>query len=413
MIAIVGAGIAGLSAAATLRELGYAGPVRVFAAEAAVPYERPALSKRFLDKDALDDPPPLWSPHVLAESGVALDVGIAVDAVDAAARVLVTAAGERVAYDQLLLATGAAPRRLSLPGAELRGIHHLRELDDARLLRAALRAGGRVVLVGGGVIGLEVAASAAALGLPVTVLETAPQLMGRVVPAGFATLLAELHEERGVRIRTGVRPVAFEGHSGRVRHVVLEDGETIPADVVVVGVGAVARTELAERAGLVVEDGIVVDAQLRSSHARIFAAGDVAQVRHAGIGRHIRIEQWQPAQEQGRHAAASMLGRGTPYRAIPWMWSDQHELHLQAAGFGFAGLDLVRRGNVDAPTGIAFLGIRDGRLEAACGLGTGTAIARTIRAAQLLIGRDVPLDVDLADPRVDLRRLARGLATQR
>jgi 3-phenylpropionate/trans-cinnamate dioxygenase ferredoxin reductase component len=410
MIAIVGAGIAGLSAGEALRELGYEGSVRVIGAEAAIPYERPALSKRFLDKYDLANPPALRLPEALAEMGIALEMGFAVSAIDASRRMLCTTSGAEVRYDQLLLATGAAPRRLSLPGAELGGIHQLRELSDARALRSDLRSGDRIVLIGGGVIGLEVAASAAALGLGVTVLETAPQLMGRIVPASFAELLQELHQARGVEIRTNVHPTGFEGSSGRVRQVMLEDDERIPADVVVVGVGASPRTELAQRAGLIVDDGIVVDKLLRSSDERIFAAGDVARIWHAGVGRHIRIEQWQPAQAQGRHAAANMLGRDEPYQEVPWMWSDQHELHLQATGFGFAGLDVVRRGSLDARSGVAFLGVRGGRLEAACGLSIGTGVARTIRAAQLLIGRGVRLDADLADPDVDLHHLARAYA---
>jgi 3-phenylpropionate/trans-cinnamate dioxygenase ferredoxin reductase subunit len=244
--------------------------------------------------------------------------------------------------------------------------------------------------------------------MSVTVLEAAPGLMGRMVPASFAALLRELHEARGVGIRTDVHPVGFEGASGRVRQVVLEDGEHIPADVVVVGVGAVPRTELAQSAGLAVEDGIVVDERLRTSDERVFAAGDVARIWHTGVGRHVRVEQWGPAQQQGRHAAASMLGRGEPYREIPWMWSDQHDLHLQATGFGFAGLEVIRRGSLDARAGVVFLGVRDGRLQAACGLSIGTGVARTIRAAQRLIGHGVRLEVDLAD--ADLHRLARAYA---
>jgi 3-phenylpropionate/trans-cinnamate dioxygenase ferredoxin reductase subunit len=410
MIVIVGAGVAGLSAAEALREQGYEGKVMVLGAEAAIPYERPALSKRFLDKHDLASPPALRPPPALAEMNIALHLGVAVSAIETCRQTLLTTEGRQVEYDQLLLATGAAPRRLRLPGAELGGIHHLRELEDARALRSDLRPGRRVVLLGGGVIGLEVAASAAALGLSVTVLEAAPGLMGRMVPASFAGLLRELHEARGVRIRTDVHPVGFEGSSGRVRQVVLDDGEHIPADVAVVGVGAIPRTELAQSAGLAVEDGIVVDERLRTSDERIFAAGDVARVWHAGMGRHIRIEQWAPAQQQGRHAAASMLGQDEPYREIPWMWSDQHELHLQATGFGFAGLEVVRRGSLDAGAGVAFLGLRSGCLEAACGLSIGTGVARTIRAAQLLIGRGVRFDADLADPDVDLRRLARAHA---
>jgi 3-phenylpropionate/trans-cinnamate dioxygenase ferredoxin reductase component len=409
MIAIVGAGVAGLSAAETLRELGYGGALRVLSGEPVIPYERPTLSKSFLVDRELAEPPALRPARALAELGISLQLDAEVVAVDAGRQTLVTVRREEIGYDLLLLATGAEPRRLELPGAGLTGVHHLRELEDARVLRSALRLGGRVVVVGGGVIGLEVAASAAALGLSATVVEAAPQLMGRIVPAGFARLLEDLHRARGVAIRTAARPIGFEGAAGRVRGVLLEDGELLPAETVVVGVGAIARTELAARAGLSVEDGIVVDGRFRSSDGRIFAAGDAARVLHAGEDRHVRIEQWRSAEEQGRQAAASMVGAGEPYRDIPWMWSDQHDLHLQATGFGFEGAAVVRRGDLDERAGVAFLGARDGRLVAACGASRGTGVARTVRAAQLLIERGAPVDVDqLADPGFDLRRLARG-----
>ncbi len=405
-IVILGAGVAGLSAAEALRELGYGAAVRVLAAEAALPYERPALSKRFLDASDPVDPPPLLPPDRLADLALELDVGVAAVAVDRSARTVATTTGERVHWERLLLATGAAPRRLQLPGAELGGVHALRELADARRLRSALRPGARVVLVGGGVVGLEVAAAAAARGLEVTVLEAAPQVMGRVVPAACAALLVELHEARGVRVRIGTRPVAFTGAGGRVESVLLEGGERVPADVVVTGVGAVPRTQLAERAGLDVRDGIVVDERLRTSDERIFAAGDVAAAWDATTGRHVRREQWDSALRQGRRAAAAMLGEDSPERDVPWMWSDQHDLHVQAVGRGFAGLDVVVRGRLDARGGVAFLGLRDGRLEAACGVSVGTGVARTIRAARSLIGRD-GVAAALADPDLDLHRLAR------
>jgi 3-phenylpropionate/trans-cinnamate dioxygenase ferredoxin reductase subunit len=404
---IVGAGVAGLSAAEALRELGCDGAVRVLGAEAASPYERPALSKRFLDAGEPACPPPLLPPGRLAELGIELAVGVAALAVDRSGRTVVTTTGERVRWDRLLLATGAEPRRLRLPGAELDGVHVLRELADARALRGALRPGARVVVLGGGVVGLEVAAAAAARGLDVTVLEAAPQVMGRVVPDACAALLAALHRARGVRIATGVRAVAFAGSAGCVASVLLAGGERLPADVVVVGVGAVPRTALAERAGLEVRDGIVVDERLRTSDERIFAAGDAAAAWDATVGRHVRREQWDSAVRQGRRAAAAMLGEDLPEPAVPWMWSDQHDLHVQATGHGFDGVEVLVRGRLDARGGVAFLGLRDGRLEAACGVSIGTGVARTIRAARSLVGRDGMAD-RLADLGVDLHRLARS-----
>jgi 3-phenylpropionate/trans-cinnamate dioxygenase ferredoxin reductase subunit len=409
MIAIVGGGAAGMSAAEALRELGYDGELRLLAAEPAPPYERPALSKRFLVDRQLDEPPALRPPSALAELGIAPDVGVEAVAIESAERLLLTARGEQLRYDRLLLATGAEPRRLELPGASLRGVHYLRELADARTLRADLWASGEVAIVGGGVIGLEVAASAARLGAAVTVLEVAPQVMGRIVPEGFAQLLADLHRARGVAIRTAVRPIGFEGSDGRVRGVRLADDALVPAQTVVVGVGAIPRTGLAARAGLTVDDGIVVDERFASGDERIFAAGDAARVLHAREDRHVRLEQWQAAEDQGRHAAASMLGLGEPYCDVPWMWSDQGDLHVQATGFGFDGAEIVRRGALDERAGVALLGVRDGELVAACGVSVGAGVGRTIRAAQRLIEHRVPVDAErLADPAVELRRLARA-----
>lgn len=406
-VAIVGAGVAGLTAAETLRELGYDGALTVYGSEAAAPYDRPTLSKSFLLADDPAEPPPLRPEGAFEALDVAFECGVEVTALDAGRRTLTTAAGDQVAYGRLLLATGAQPRRLELPGADLVGIHYLRELAGARDLRSALRSGGRVAIVGGGVIGLEVAASAVALGAAVTVIEAGPNVMGRVVPAAFATLLEDLHRERGVTIATGVRPLAFEGESGHVTDVGLEDGGRVAADVVIVGVGVVPSTGLAVGAGLTVEDGIVVDEQFRTSDPHVFAAGDVARVLHVGEQRHVRNEQWRSAEEQGRHVAASMLGQGGAYGDVPWMWSDQHALHIQATGFGFAGTEVVRRGDVGDRGGVLYLGTRDSRLVAACGVSVGTGVARGIRAAQGLIEQGAEVDLDqLADAAIDVRRLA-------
>jgi 3-phenylpropionate/trans-cinnamate dioxygenase ferredoxin reductase component len=407
-IVIVGCGAAGVSAALALRELGHTGALHIFGSEPAPPYERPALSKRFLVEPDGSHPPALGAPQ-LADAGVSLELGCEVVAVDAEQQTVTTGDGRRFGYDRLLLATGAAPRRLGLAGAGLDGVHYLRELADARRLRSALMSGRRVAIIGGGVIGLEVAASAIRLGLEVTVVEAAPCVMGRVAPPALATLLEELHRSRGVAIRTGVRPVALEGSAGCVRGVALEDGDMVRADTVLVGVGVEPRTGLASRAGVAVDDGIVVDGRFRTTDDRVFAAGDAASVFHEGEGRHLRIEQWRPAEEQGRHAAASMLGRGEPYRDVPWMWSDQHDLHVQATGFGFAGAEVVRRGDPGERGGVAFFGVRDARLVAACGVSLGTGVARTIRAAQTLIEHRVAVDAEeLADPGFDLRRAARA-----
>ncbi|HWE13466.1 MAG TPA: FAD-dependent oxidoreductase [Solirubrobacteraceae bacterium] len=409
MIAIVGSGAAGVSAAEALRELGFEGELCLLGSEPATPYERPALSKQFLTDQQLE-PPPLLPCNALAERGVRLELGAEVVSIDAGKHELATSRGARLGYDRLLLATGAESRRLNVPGSHLAGVHYLRELADARELRAALRPASRIVIVGGGVIGLEVAASARRLGCSVTVIEVAPQLMGRIVPSELAELIADLHRARGVSVRTGTGPVAFEG-TGWVEGVVLEDGEVLAADAVVVGIGVLPRTELAASAGLAIDNGVLVDERFRSSDPDIYAAGDVARVFHAGEQRHIRVEQWRPAQDQGRRAAASMMGAPDPYRDVPWMWSDQHDFEIQMTGFGFDGAEIVRRGDIKQRGGLAYLAVRDGRLIGACGVSFGSSIARTIRAAQLIIEQDIPIDTaQLRDPELDLRSLARKLA---
>jgi 3-phenylpropionate/trans-cinnamate dioxygenase ferredoxin reductase component len=412
-VAIVGAGAAGASAALALAEAGVGAEVSLFGGEPFVPYERPALSKEFLTAEVCPSEPPLSEASVLAQHGVRLEIDSRVVAVDPAARALTLAGGRHVEYERLLLATGAEPRRLELPGSELAGIFYLRDFADARRLRPAVRRARRVAIVGGGVIGLEVAASACAIGCEVTVIEAAPHVMARIVPPGLADEIADLHRARGVEVRTGVRPIAFASGDGRVRGVELADGGVVAADTVVVGIGAIPRTELAESAGLAVDDGVVVDEYFRSSDEHIFAAGDLARVFHAGEQRHVRVEQWQTAQEQGRHAAMSMLGRAEPYRDVPWMWSDQHDAHIQTAGFDFGEAEIVHRGTLSERTGTSFLAVRNGLLRSAGGVSLGTGIARTVRPAQMLIARDARLDAEqLADPDLDLRRLAKELARQ-
>lgn len=408
MIAIVGAGAAGLSAAVALREFGVHDEIRLFGSEPVVPYERPVLSKSALTDPLNYEPPPL-APRGLTECGVTLEVDSEVISIDRLARTLSLAHGERVGYDRLLLATGAEPRQLQLPGSQLEGIFYLRELLEVRRLRPELRPGRRIVIVGGGVIGLEVAASARQLGCEVTVIEVAPHLMGRIVPSALADAIADLHRAHGVSVRTATRLVALEGEAGRVRGVVLEDGEVMAVDLVVVGIGVVPRTRLAVDAGLTVDDGVLVDEHFRTSDDRIFAAGDVARVFHVGVQRHLRIEQWQPAQNQGRYAALSMVGAPVPYREVPWMWSDQYDAHIQMTGFGFACSDeLVRRGDLADRQGLSFLALRQGRLVAAGGISLGMGIARTVRGAQQLIECGAPVGPDqLRDPGVDLRKLSR------
>jgi 3-phenylpropionate/trans-cinnamate dioxygenase ferredoxin reductase component len=408
MIAIVGGGTAGWSAAEALLQLGYDGELCLFGAESVAPYERPVLSKAFLTDDSLDLPPALALGASRARD-ISFELGARVVSLEPRSRVLETSTGRRVTYDRLLLATGAVPRRLEIPGAELRGVHYLRELGDARLLRDALSSSEHVAVIGGGVLGLEVASAASARGADVTVIEAASYVMARIAPPAFARVVEDLHRARGITLRAGLMPVALEPSGDHVSGVTLEDGTFVPADTVVISVGVVPRTELASAAGIAVRNGIVVDEYFRTGDPGVFAAGDVASAYHVGERRHVRMEQWRPAQEQGRRAAAALLDAGEPYGDMPWMWSDQHDFHIQMVGFGFEGTEVIRRGDLSQRQGVCYLGIRGGRLVAACGISLGTGIARTIRTAEQLmqLGPAVSADM-LRDPAHDLRALTRS-----
>jgi 3-phenylpropionate/trans-cinnamate dioxygenase ferredoxin reductase subunit len=409
---VIGGGMAGVTAARAAREGGFGGEVIVFAGEATEPYERPALSKGFLTDREHDNPPSLVSGRELRDAAISLDLEPVVS-IDPDEQTVTTRRGKRVGYSKLLLATGARCRHLALPGADLAGVHYLRELRHARRLRTALRPGRRIVVVGGGVIGLEVAASAVRRGCEVTVVEAGEHLMGRVVPAELAGVIADLHRARGVRVLTGVRPEAFDGNGDGVHSVVLSDARSIPADEVLVGIGVLPRTDLAERAGLAVDDGILVDDHFRTSHDHVFAAGDVARVFHAGERRHVRTESWRAAEAQGRAVAASILSRGDSYRDIPWMWSDQHDAHLQAVGFGAADAELVRRGSLDDRAGVSYFAVRGQELVAAYGMSLGAGVGKTIRLAQLLMEGGHQVDPDrLRDSTQDLKTLLRPVTRQ-
>ena len=348
-VAIVGAGHAGGRTAEALRREGWTGPVVLIGEETSPPYERPPLSKALLRGEASAESTALRRREDYAELRIDLRLGRRVTQLDRSTRRLSLSDGEEVPYDQLILATGGRARRLPIPGADLAGILTLRDLDDAVAIAAELGPERSIVVVGGGFIGLEVAASARQLGSRVTVLEAAPRLVTRGVPAQIASRLEGLHREHGVDVRTGVAIVAFEG-DGRVDRV-----------TVVIGGGIAPNLELAEAAGLPVDNGIVVDDRLRTSDPLIFAVGDVASFPHPLFGRRIRLESWKNAEEQPCIAAVNIRGGNEPITAAPWFWSDQYDHTLQIAGVPDLGPRLAERAVAD-DTVIFFHLAENGRL---------------------------------------------------
>ncbi|MFB7170516.1 NAD(P)/FAD-dependent oxidoreductase [Streptomyces sp. NPDC056254] len=353
---IVGAGLAGAKAAQTLREEGFEGPVVLLGAESEHPYERPPLSKGYLlGKEARESAyvhPPQW----YAEHDVDLRLGATVTAVNPTGHEVTLADGGRVGYGKLLLTTGSSPRRLAVPGADLDGVLYLRRLADSDRIKASLESASRIVVIGAGWIGLETAAAARAAGVEVTVLETAELPLPRVLGREASEVFADLHADHGVDLRFGVQVAEISGAGGRAAGVLLADGSRITADTVVVGVGITPDTRLADDAGLDVDNGIRVDAHLRTSHPDVYAAGDVANAFHPLLGKHIRVEHWANALNQPQVAAKAMLGQDVEYDRVPYFFTDQYDLGMEYTGYVEPGGydQVVFRGRRDTREFIAF-----------------------------------------------------------
>jgi 3-phenylpropionate/trans-cinnamate dioxygenase ferredoxin reductase subunit len=399
---IIGAGLAGVRAAAALRGQGFDGRVVLVGGEPHLPYDRPPLSKGVLQGTRAESDIRLHPEDFYVSSAIDLRLGTHATRLLARERRVVLSTGETLRADKLLLCTGGVPRQLDVPGSGLEGVHRLRSLDDALAIRERLRPGARVVVVGAGWIGAEVAASARELDCEVTLVEIAPIPLSRVLGDAIGRVYAQLHRDRGVDLRTGVGVARIEGTT-RVRSVVTTDGRAVPADVVVVGVGMQPDTRLAEEAGIAVADGILVDAFGETSIPGVFAAGDASRRLDVALGRHVRAEHWQSAQRHAVATATSMLGRREPFGEVPWFWSDQYGINLQLAGDASAADDVVSRGDVEDLSFAAFY-LRGGRVTAAVGINR----PRDVRAAIGLIERAVPVDrAALADANVDLRRLSK------
>lgn len=386
-IVIVGAGQAGGWAAHTLRSEGFAGRITLLGEEPHRPYERPPLSKAVLLGEAEPQSTQLSKPE--AFDALALDwwPDTRVSRIDRAARRVELAQGGAVAYDKLILCTGGRARMLSTPGAHLPNVHTLRTLDDAKALGAALQPGRRIVVVGGGWIGLEVAASARKRGAQATVIEAQSRLCERTVSEDVSTYLLGLHWAHGTEVLLQAQVRAFHQQGDGRLAVELVDGRSVPADAIVLGVGLVANDELAREAGLECDNGVLVDAGCRTSDADIFAAGDVAVTPNPWAGRSMRLESWQNAQEQGMAAARAALGQRVDYRILPWFWSDQYGSNLQIYGMPSRTDSIVRRG--DPTSGSFLLFYLDGNVVRAA---VGVNAARDLRFARRLIAQRKPVD---------------------
>jgi 3-phenylpropionate/trans-cinnamate dioxygenase ferredoxin reductase subunit len=404
-IVIVGAGHAGGRAAEAMRQTGYTGRIILVGEEAHPPYERPPLSKDVLATDYPVERTYLNPADFYEAHNIELKLRTRAEAIDAKDH-KVMLSGEHagtVSYDRLLLVTGGRVRRLPTPGADLAGIHYIRSIDDSLGIKPLLKPDVRVVVIGGGFIGLEAAASARKLGCDVTVLEMMPTLLTRVCDGQVGDWFVDFHRAHGVRVLTGVTVDHLEGQS-KVERIVLGDGNVLPADLVIVGIGIIPNTEIAGAAGLTVGNGIVVDEFGQTTDTDIFAAGDVANLPNPILGTRMRLESWANAQNGGIAVARNMVidGPMAPYSEVPWFWSDQYDLNLQIAGAPTKWEKLVTRGDPASGKFIHFY-MDEGRVVAANTFNFG----RDMRFAKRLIetGKQVS-ESDLADEKANLKTIA-------
>jgi 3-phenylpropionate/trans-cinnamate dioxygenase ferredoxin reductase subunit len=379
---IIGAGECGARAAFALREKGYDGDITLVGTEPLAPYERPPLSKAGADGSL--DPKFIATPEKYAESGIRLLTGVTAHDLDPETKGVTLSDKSTLTYDRLLLATGASARPLPGAPADSDHIRSLRTHGDAMALRKAMRPGKHIAIIGGGFIGLELAATARLLGADVTVVEGLERVLKRGVPDEIAKVITERHRAEGVDLRCGVA-ISSLGEDGGGAVIRLSAGDTIEADLVLVGIGAIPSIDLAARAGLMIDNGIAVDEYLRTSAPDIYAAGDCCSFPLAVYGgRRVRLESWRNAQDQGALAAANMLGLGEMVSAVPWFWSDQYDMTLQIAGLSDGAVTHLRR-DLGEGAFILFHLDDEGRLLAASGIGPGNAVARDIRLAEMLI----------------------------
>ncbi|PKQ08997.1 MAG: pyridine nucleotide-disulfide oxidoreductase [Alphaproteobacteria bacterium HGW-Alphaproteobacteria-12] len=401
-IIIIGGGQAAAQAAQSLRADGFAGALHIFSDEPYAPYQRPPLSKKFLAGEIGYDRVELKAEDFYASAGITTHWGLRVTEIDRKAKRILTADGQSYGYGKLLIATGSRVREINVPGFDLDGVHYLRNIDDVTAIQSHFRSGAKLVVVGGGYIGLEVAAVAVKRGIDVTVIETAERVMARVVDPIVSQFYERVHREEGVKIETGVTVAGFEGN-GKVDAVVSAEGKRFACDFVVVGIGIIPNTELAVEAGLDVENGIVVDELCRTSDPDICAAGDCTSHPNGIYGQRLRLESVHNAIEQGKTSAATLTGKEKPYNQVPWFWSDQYDLKLQIAGLSAGYTQAVVRGDPETGRSFAVFYLKDGALIAVDAINRG----QEFMMSKMLAAKKTQLDpARIRDESIAVKALA-------
>ncbi|MBV8593575.1 MAG: FAD-dependent oxidoreductase [Caulobacteraceae bacterium] len=401
-VVILGAGHAGGSAAAMLRQFGHQGPITLVGEEPLAPYQRPPLSKAWLKGEADADSLMLKPESFYPDHDIALRLGVVATAIDRAAKQVQLADGDSLAYDILIVATGARARPLPIAGAEFAGVLSLRSAADAEALKAALRPGRRLAVIGGGYIGLEAAASARALGAEAVVIEREPRILARVACVTLSRFFQSYHQGRGVAFRTGVEVEAFEGAADAVTGVRLKGGEVITCDAILVGIGAAPNDEIAQAASLACAGGIVVDERALTSDPAIYAIGDVTHRPLPRYGRMFRLESVANALEQARQAASAIVGRPAPPHEVTWNWSDQYDLKYQFAGLPFDVDDVLVRGDPSSAR-FAVFHLAGGVIQAVEAV---NAPAEFMGGRQLIASRRPVVRERLANPAISMKEVA-------
>jgi 3-phenylpropionate/trans-cinnamate dioxygenase ferredoxin reductase subunit len=397
---IIGANLAGATAAIILREEGFAGNIILIGAEPQPPYERPPLSKNYLKGEQSLEQIMYRPASHYTDRNIEMRLGVRAKRVDPAAKMVELENGEHIPYDKVLIATGVRNRKLPIPGADLPGVYGLRDIADADVIRKECVAGRKAVLIGMGFIGSEVAATLRQLGLEVAVVEPLKVPLAHALGEQVGRVFESFHREQGVQMYFEELATRFEGE-GRVQRVITKSGRELPCDFAVVGVGVEPVTDVVAEAGVKIDNGIIVDEYCRTNVEDIYAAGDVARHYHPLVGKHIRVEHYQNAISQGQAAARSMVGKLEPYTEVHWFWSDQYDYNIQYAGFHGEWDEFVVRGSLEDRKFVGFY-LKDGRIGAAVAINR----AKDLRLGSLLIKAQVQVDPkDLVDESVNLKKL--------